>query len=282
MAGREPTTIDWNQQFRGAATTFFEAQLKALGLSQEHIKQQSVPELEDSLERVNDALKNPESFGMLRLKTSSSGFVVTSPIEAHIEIGALPLLLERKKLITERLRLLRSEKKVNNLRDLIDTVAEKEIRQQLLTEFEALKQKVSTSEKEKEISKNYAFIAMAMDTNNPELEDVLEAIKDGAERCNIKAERIDEVQTNERITDRTLESISKAEFVVVDLTYARPNVYYEAGYAQGAGKTPVYVAKAGTELHFDVKDYPVIFYPNMRGLKQSLAERLRAVSSGRK
>jgi hypothetical protein len=87
---------------------------------------------------------------------------------------------------------------------------------------------------------------------------------------------------NESITGRMLTSIEDAEFVVVDLTNARPNVYYEAGYAQGLGKTPVYLARKGTEIPFDIKDYPVILYPYMRDLKTLLADRLNAVRAGRK
>ena len=131
------------------------------------------------------------------------------------------------------------------------------------------------------IDRNYAFIAMAIDENNPELEDILDAIKEGALRCGIQAERIDEDQSNERITDRILESIARAEFVIVDLTNSRPNVFYEAGYAHGIGKIPIYLAKEGTKLEFDLKDYPVIFFKNMKQLKDKLEARLRALSKKR-
>jgi hypothetical protein len=84
------------------------------------------------------------------------------------------------------------------------------------------------------------------------------------------AERIDEPQSNDRITDRILESIRKAEYVIVDVTKSKPNVFYEAGYAYGIGKTPIYVARHGTQIEFDLKDYPVIFFKNMKELKDSL------------
>jgi nucleoside 2-deoxyribosyltransferase len=128
------------------------------------------------------------------------------------------------------------------------------------------------------IERNYAFIAMAIDPQNSDLEDVLDAIKEGASRCGIQAERVDEAQSNERISDRILESIEKAEYVIVDLTNSRPNVFYEAGYAQGIGKIPVYIAKDGTKLEFDLKDYPVIFFKNMKQLKDRLESRLRALA----
>lgn len=131
---------------------------------------------------------------------------------------------------------------------------------------------------EMHIVKDYAFVAMAMDSQNHELEDVLDAIKEGAMRCGIQAERVDEPQSNERITDRILESIRKAEFVIVDLTHSRPNVFFEAGYAHGIGKIPIYLAKDGTKLEFDLKDYPVIFYHSMKQLKDLLEKRLRGLA----
>jgi hypothetical protein len=111
------------------------------------------------------------------------------------------------------------------------------------------------------IQRGYAFVAMPMDENDHALVDVLEAIKAGAGECGMIAERVDDDERNERITDRVLESIRKAEFVIVDLSKARPNVFFEAGYAHGIGKIPIYIARANTELHFDVQDYPVIFFP---------------------
>jgi len=125
--------------------------------------------------------------------------------------------------------------------------------------------------------KGYAFIAMPIDPSDPGLEDVLDAIKEASRRCGINAERIDEPHSNERITDRILESIGKAEFVIVDVTGARPNVFYEAGYAQGLGKTPIFVARDGAQLAFDLKDYPVIFFRSMKELKERLEQRLRGL-----
>src|SRR5271165_6999553 len=111
------------------------------------------------------------------------------------------------------------------------------------------------------------------------LVDVLEAIKDAAAKCGVTAERVDEVETNERITDRILESIIKAQYVIVDLTKERPNVFFEAGFAHGLGKVPVYVARHGTPIHFDIKDYPVIMFRNMAELKAGI--RLSALSKTR-
>jgi len=129
--------------------------------------------------------------------------------------------------------------------------------------------------------KGYAFVAMPMDESNHALVDVLEAIKAGAKECGITAQRIDDDESSERITDRMLDSIHAAEFVIVDLTEGRPNVFYEAGYAQGIGKIPIYVARQGTDIHFDLKDYPVIFFRNNKELREKLARRLKSIAKER-
>ena len=69
--------------------------------------------------------------------------------------------------------------------------------------------------------------------------------------------------------------------MIVDLTASKPNVFDEAGYAHALGKTPIYVARHGTKLEFDLKDYPVIFFRNMKQLKDSLEKRLRGLSEQR-
>ncbi|MGL3109178.1 hypothetical protein [Bradyrhizobium sp. BR 1432] len=128
-----------------------------------------------------------------------------------------------------------------------------------------------------DIQKGYAFVAMAIDENDHQLVDVLEAIKEATKEFGIAAERIDDAESNDRITDRILESIRKAEYVFVDLTLERPNVFWEAGYAHGIGKTPIYIARSGTKLHFDVKDYPIIMFRNMRELKGGIGRRLKGL-----
>ncbi|NER78881.1 MAG: hypothetical protein F6K42_04745 [Leptolyngbya sp. SIO1D8] len=164
---------------------------------------------------------------------------------------------------------------------MIESLADEDLRECLLTELEGLRRRPS-ADVEQPIRENFAFIAMSMDPNNPELDDILDAIKEGASSCGVTAERIDEEQTNEPITKRMLTAITESEFVVVDLTHARPNVYYEAGYAQGLGKIPIYIAKQDAQVHFDIQDYPVIFFRNLRSMRSSLADRLNAIRDSRK
>ena len=55
-------------------------------------------------------------------------------------------------------------------------------------------------------------------------------------------------------------SIRSARFVVADYTGARGGVYYEAGFAHGLGLPVVFMAKEGTTIHFDTRQYNTIFW----------------------
>jgi hypothetical protein len=125
----------------------------------------------------------------------------------------------------------------------------------------------------------FAFVSMPMNPDDDSLVDVLEAIKLAAERCHIRAERIDDQQSNDRIFGRMLQCIERARYVVVDLTYSRPNVFFEAGFAHGLGKTPIYIAKHGTKLEFNLHDYPVIFFRSLRDLRDSLERRFKGLTA---
>ena len=78
-----------------------------------------------------------------------------------------------------------------------------------------------------------------------------------------------------KITNKIIELIEKARFVVADLTHERPNVYFELGYVRGVGKTIVTIARKGTKLHFDVKDWTCEFYTDSRSLEKQLIERFK-------
>jgi hypothetical protein len=269
-------------KFQEEARRFFEAQLEDLGLGHAQIEEQSITDLEDSLVHVDDALRSPDSFGVLRLRLSVNiPFIARSDTGSDIEVGIVPLLLARKKAIISRLRTLRTQRAIKTLDELIESVTDHGLREQLRMELDAARH-AGAAKSGVALRRGHGFIAMAMDPQDLQLEDVLDAIKDGAQHSGVKAERIDEAKSNEPITRRMLDAINEAEFVFVDLTHPRPNVYYEAGYAQGSGKTPVYLARAGTNIPFDLKDYPVIFYPNLRELKASIRERLESIRSGRK
>jgi hypothetical protein len=67
--------------------------------------------------------------------------------------------------------------------------------------------------------------------------------------------------------------IQKARFVVADLSNERPNVYFELGYSRGIGKRVVTIARTGTLIHFDVKDWNFLNYQDSRILEGDLRRR---------
>jgi hypothetical protein len=119
----------------------FESQLRDLGLAKDQIETQSLDELQQSLETVNDALKHPESFGILRFKISAEvGVLLTSSkSDAHFERGILQLLLSRKKLILERVRTLSTNEKIESIKDLINQVGDENLKVKLNQEVTDLR-----------------------------------------------------------------------------------------------------------------------------------------------
>src|SRR6267143_392191 len=53
----------------------------------------------------------------------------------------------------------------------------------------------------------------------------------------VRPVRVDRIEHNEDIDDKIISEIETCDFMVADLTFARPSVYFEAGYAQR--KVPV-------------------------------------------
>lgn len=109
----------------------------------------------------------------------------------------------------------------------------------------------------------------------PQMEPTYLAIAAAAQAVGLRAERVKDVKGDYRITDQMLAMIRKARLVVADLTYERPNVYFELGYARGLGKTVITILRTGTTPHFDVRDWPCLEYYDFRPLEIDLLERLR-------
>jgi len=127
------------------------------------------------------------------------------------------------------------------------------------------------------VRKNTAFIIMPIDPDKPELEDVCDVIKKVCSQFGIEARRADEIQHQQSITDIVLKEIRECEFLIADLSYERPNVYYEIGYAHALGKHPILYRRRGTKLHFDLSVHNVPEYRNMTDLSAKLFDRFEAV-----
>ena len=127
------------------------------------------------------------------------------------------------------------------------------------------------------VKRNTAFILMSMDPQDDSLTDVCNTVKAACAAFDVSAIRVDDIEHQEEITDRVLENIASAEFIIADLTGERPNVYYEVGYAHALGKRPILLRKRATRLHFDLSIHNAPEYRNMTELRSLLMKRFEAI-----
>jgi len=112
---------------------------------------------------------------------------------------------------------------------------------------------------------------------SPDSGDVYSAIQESCSSKGLRTARVDDGGGSGFIIREITDLIERAEFIVCDLSYERPNVYYELGYAHGVGNEPddiLLIAKAGTKLHFDIAPLRVHFFDDLGTLRELVATQL--------
>ncbi len=156
-----------------------------------------------------------------------------------------------------------SPKQVLDVGDFAKEVA-KEVMQVLKTNSQGIRIPDYTPDKK------LVFVIISF---SPDMEPIYDGIKAAGQKHGLRVERVKDVPGDYRITEKIIEMIHKAQFVVADLTHERPNVYFELGYVRGLGKTVITTARTDTKLHFDVKDWTCFFYYDSRNVESYLEER---------
>lgn len=126
--------------------------------------------------------------------------------------------------------------------------------------------------------KKQVFIAMWFD---PSMEEAFEnGLKPGVEDgTDFNAVRIDFQEFLGDVHDEIIVEIKKSRALVVDLTKNRPNVYFEAGFAEGLGIPVIYTMKRipdDERPHFDVRQRNTITWDDAEELRHKLNNRIKA------
>jgi hypothetical protein len=84
---------------------------------------------------------------------------------------------------------------------------------------------------------------------------------------------------NERIDARIITDIKRSRFLIADVTYQSPGVYFEAGYTIGLGRPVIWTCRSDREksdMHFDTRQYNHILWSTPAELGEDLYLRIGA------
>jgi len=158
------------------------------------------------------------------------------------------------------------QSKSNNIQEMLETIR---------------KEVVVNKKEELSVEKDFLFIIMAMSEEEPILEDIHSTFKRICEFYKLRAERVDDKFSFQQIYSKILNHIKLAEFIIADLTFERPNCYYEIGYAHALDKKVILTARRGSKIHFDISNFPVIWYNSMSELERKLKEMFEKILPNR-
>ncbi len=149
----------------------------------------------------------------------------------------------------------------------------------------ALKERIASKGKRRKppVGKDvdrFVFAAMPFDDKYDDVFYV--AMVGAAEECGLTCERVDQIEFDGNIVDKLKEMIAKAEAVLIDLSEAKPNVLYEAGYAHALKKPCIHICSTDLkDLPFDIAQRKTSVYKQgqTHKLKSVLVERLKKTVS---
>ncbi len=82
--------------------------------------------------------------------------------------------------------------------------------------------------------------------------------------CGLDPKRIDKQAKGGLVTPEIIHLIQTSHLIVADLTFARPNCYYELGFAHAVNLSAVsrvlLCCRRRTKIHFDLNNHDVLFW----------------------
>ena len=117
--GNSQAEIDYKESF----VAWTEQLLDQTNLSEEQIQAQTLPELKQSLERMNQLIEN--------LKKSIDAAHFKSELVGQASIYTMPLLLERQRMVIDRIRQLESEEEITKLVSVVRSDTATDVQQEI-------------------------------------------------------------------------------------------------------------------------------------------------------
>ncbi len=130
-----------------------------------------------------------------------------------------------------------------------------------------------------------AFIIMSMTAGNRELDDIRDNIEQGVALAAhalgmppVRCFRVDDRRgATYKIDEEIFTNIERSGLIICDLTEEKPNCYFELAWALAHQRKVIVTAKRGTKIHFDVSRFSIIFWENLRELRERVRENAIAV-----
>jgi hypothetical protein len=122
-------------------------------------------------------------------------------------------------------------------------------------------------------SKPNIFVAMPFDET---MDDIYHyGIQGAVNKAGFLCERADLSSFTGDVMEWVKKRISKATFLIADLSHANPNVYLEVGYAWGLNKPTILLVQNVSDLKFDIKSQRCLLYKKISELENKLCKELK-------
>lgn len=120
----------------------------------------------------------------------------------------------------------------------------------------------------------YAFLVCSFSEESELLSARNAGINPALARFGLPVYRIDEIPSASPVIDATRAAIEQADVVIADLSGARPNCYYEVGYAHAVGRPVVHLIREPEQPQFNVAGLRFLRYRDPRHLQDILADHM--------
>jgi hypothetical protein len=111
------------------------------------------------------------------------------------------------------------------------------------------------------MQRDLCFVLMPFADENDVQRTYFDHIKKVVEqRCGMRCERADDIYDISGVMQSVWESISRARFIIAEMTARNPNVFYELGIAHTLGKPVIMITQSMEYVPFDLKHLRCIVY----------------------